>query len=353
MRALIIARNRTVAVEDGLVVEPEGRFDLVLEFSDAEVRPGLINAHEHLHRNHYGRLGRPPYRNARQWAEDIQARDRERITEGRRRPRRQALLEGAWKNLFAGVTTVVHHDAWEPDFERDFPLTVARVRNADSLSMTPELDGLDGEGPYCLHLAEGVDPGAADEVRDLDARGLLTEDLIAVHGVGMDRDAVRRFTAAGAALVWCPTSNLYLFGRTASFEVLESGADVLLGSDSRLTGAGDLLDELRCARKLGRLGDERLEDAVGGAAARRLGAPAPSLEPGAPADLVVLAAPLLQARAEDVLLVMARGVPRVAHPELANPLARVIPDGETLKIGSVVRWTNGGAGLAPDGRSYQ
>ena len=158
MRLLIQARNREVAVEDGRIVEADGgAFDLVLSFPEADVAPGLINAHDHLHRNHYGRLGRPPYDSAYAWAADIQARDAGLIAQGRARQRREALLDGAWKNLFCGVTTVVHHDPWEPDFEDGFPLKVVPVRCADSLGMTPDLDGLTPSGPFCLHLAEGVD----------------------------------------------------------------------------------------------------------------------------------------------------------------------------------------------------
>src|SRR5919107_1424808 len=117
MRLLINARNRAVGIEAGRIVEPSGGFDIVLDVPDADIRPGLINAHDHLHRNHYGRLGEPPYRNAYLWAEHIQQRYRRRIAR-RRQPRRSALLAGAWKNLFAGVTTVVHHDRWEEDFDR-------------------------------------------------------------------------------------------------------------------------------------------------------------------------------------------------------------------------------------------
>ena len=88
MRLLIRARNREVAVDGDRIVEADGAFDLILAFPDADVAPGLINAHDHLHRNHYGRLGRPPYPNAYAWAADIQACEAERIGEGRARPRR-------------------------------------------------------------------------------------------------------------------------------------------------------------------------------------------------------------------------------------------------------------------------
>jgi cytosine/adenosine deaminase-related metal-dependent hydrolase len=339
MRLLIQARNRAVAVEDGRIVEPGGGSDLVLDFPDAEVAPGLINAHDHLHRNHYGRLGRPPYANAYAWADDIQVRDSARIAEGRTFGRRQALLDGAWKNLFCGVTTVVHHDPWEPDFDDGFPLNVVRVNSADSLGMETDLVRLAGGGPFCLHLAEGSDARAASEVDQLAELGLLGPDLIAVHGVGMDDGAVARFRGSGAALVWCPTSNRYLFGRTAPQTLLAEGTDVLLGSDSRLTGDGDLLDEIRCARALGSLDDDRLRGAVGTVAARRFGLPEPSLEPGSAADLIVVRAPVLEASAEDVLLVLVGGEPRLAHPSLGPALNPFVLSAEQKTVGAVVRWT--------------
>ena len=247
---------------------------------------------------------------------------------------------GRLKNLFAGVTTVVHHDAWEAEFDRDFPLRVARVASADSVSNGLGLEAIDISRPYCLHVAEGVDGAAADEVRELKARGLLTSRLIAVHGVGLDSQGIDSFVESGAALVWCPTSNMFLFGRTAPNALLQSGADVLLGSDSLLTGSGDLLDEIRFARAHGSLTDAQLEKAVGLTPARRLGLPAPSLDIGAPANLILLCRPLLDARAADVALVMVEGVPRVARPDLVAGLPPVADEGELIKLGSIARWAN-------------
>jgi cytosine/adenosine deaminase-related metal-dependent hydrolase len=310
VRVLVEAANAAVAVEGGVIVEAEGRFDAVLRVPGGEVRPGLINAHDHLHRNHFGRLADPPYRNAYEWGRDIHRRRAAEIERGRALRRRTALLRGAWKNLAAGVTTVVHHDPWEPDFEAAFPIRVARVRCAHSLGFEPRRPP-PGPGPFAIHLAEGTDAASAEEIRELERLGLLTPDLLAVHVVGADPDGVSRLRASGAAVVWCPSSNLHLFGRTAPPDLLAPGTDVLLGSDSLLTGAGDLLDELRLAREIGYLPDERLLDAVGATAARRLGLPAPSLEPGARADLAVFRGPVLEARAEDVALVMVGGAVRL------------------------------------------
>ena len=339
MRMLINARNASVAVEGNAIVAADGRFDMVVDCPDAEVRPGLINAHDHLHRNHYGRLGAGPYVNAYRWAEDIQLRFARRIANGRSMQRRFALLVGAWKNLFAGVTTVVHHDKWEPDFDREFPIRVARIASADSLGMAGRIE-VPAAGPFCLHVAEGVDDVAACEVDALDRRGLLNPSLIAVHGVGIDASSVGQFRRSGAALGWCPTSNHFLFGRTASKALLDSGCDVLLGSDSRLTGQGDLLDELRAARAERILDDDRLADAVGATAARRLGLAEASLEPGSTADLILVQRPLGEARSEDVALTVVGGIPRVARADIARQLGSFAERGAMMRIGRVSRWTN-------------
>ena len=151
-----------MAIAGGRIVADEGPFDADLSFPRCQVRPGLINAHDHLHRNHYGRLGNPPYQNAYAWGADIQRAFRAEIEAGRALPRREALLAGAWKNLFAGVTTVVHHDAWEDDFGRDFPVRVARLPNSHSLGLAGGPD-CDPQRPFAIHLAEGTGKAAADK----------------------------------------------------------------------------------------------------------------------------------------------------------------------------------------------
>ncbi|HZS60161.1 MAG TPA: hypothetical protein VFA43_12880 [Gemmatimonadaceae bacterium] len=306
MKLVVEARNAVIGIEDGRIAPATGQIDAVIRVLDGDMRPGLINAHDHLHRNHYGRLGAPPYANAYEWGDDIHSRFADTIARGRALPRHEALLRGAWKNIFAGVTTVVHHDPWESAFDGGFPLRVARLPHADSLGRSEQITGPIG----CIHVAEGVDSRAANEIRELDRRGCLTPALLAVHVVGADADGVDRLCESGAAVVWCPSSNLFLFGRTAPRSLLEQ-VDVLLGSDSLLTGIGSLLDELRFARALGLISDDRLTDAVGATAARRLGLPEPSLDEGAPADVIVLRRPLLEATDDDVALVIVNGVPRV------------------------------------------
>ena len=338
MRLLIRTSDAALGVEGGVIVPPSGRFDVTLHVPDGTLQPGLINAHDHLHRNHYGRLGHPPYEDAYEWGRDIHHRCTEAIARGRAVPRREALLRGAWKNLRAGVTTVVHHDAWEPAFEEDFPIRVVRVRSAHSLGFELELPAASSGEPFAIHLAEGVNVAAAEEVRALDSRGLLTADLLAVHAVGVDARGIQRLRSAGAAVVWCPTSNKFLFGRTAPAGLLASEIDVLLGSDSLLTAEGSLLRELYVARRLGLLPRDRLCDAVGATAARRLGVEAPSLKEGSRADVVVLRRPLLDAAESDVAVVVAAGALRVLDPALLPALGPFAEVGRLETSGDVIRW---------------
>ncbi len=337
MRYRIVAANASVGVEDGKIVADAGRFDFTLDIPDGELRPGLINAHDHLHRNHYGRLGYPPYANAYEWGRDIHERDAETIAQGKALDRRSAMLNGAWKNLFAGVTTVAHHDRWEPELLPALPLHVARTRVVHSLGLPSAADEWSGSSaPLAIHLAEGVDDEAAEEVRELERRGFLDESLLAVHVVGADNEGMERLRASGAAIVWCPSSNLFLLGRTASSKLLAEGIDVLVGSDSRLTADGSLLDELRVARKLGCVSDQRLEGAVGATAARRLGLAAPSLDVGAVADVCVMRCPLLEARERDVAFVAVSGQPRVIDPSVCRgelPLG----GGKAVQVDGVAR----------------
>ncbi len=69
------------------------------------------------------------------------------------------------------------------------------------------------------------------------------------------------------------------------------------------------------------------------------------------ADLVVAAKPILEARAEDVLLVLVNGEPRVAHPELGPRLGRFAERARRRAVGPVVRWTD--ADAASEGRPLQ
>ncbi|MGA7992585.1 MAG: amidohydrolase family protein [Thermoanaerobaculia bacterium] len=334
MRLRLVTRTGSVEVENGLVAAARNRADVSIDLDGATLRPGLVNAHDHLHRNHLPRLGEPPYADARTWGRDLHDRFAGDLERRHALSRREALLFGALKNVLGGVTTAVHHDAWEGDFERDFPVRVPRISTAQSVREAPEERPL---GPWTMHLAEGTSPDAREEVADADARGLLGRSLAAVHLVATDADSLARLSRAGCAVVWCPTSNAFLYGATASRALFGAGLEVLLGTDALVSGAGTLLDELAAARAMRLVSDRRLEDAVSMVAARRLGLPVPSLETGAPADLIALRAPLLSARPRDVALVLVAGRPVLADEEFAAVFDGAGVSHEALRVGGVAK----------------
>jgi hypothetical protein len=84
------------------------------------------------------------------------------------------------------------------------------------------------------------------------------------------------------------------------------------------------------------LSDARLLDAVGSTAARRLGLPVPSLEVGAPADLIITRQPLLEACAADIALVMSGGVLRVLDSAFVGDAG--VTGGQVLQHGNLCRW---------------
>jgi cytosine/adenosine deaminase-related metal-dependent hydrolase len=333
------------------------RGDVVLDLGGAFVLPGLVNAHDHLELNHYGKLkGRDSYRNASEWSADL--RPRLDGDPGIRAGRAHALVErlfiGALKNLLSGVTTVAHHNPFYAELRRTMPIRVVRRYGwAHSFDLERLPAGARGEpggdilarcratpagAPFMVHLAEGVDAAARSELPRLEALGCLKPNTVIVHGVAIDGAGWTRVARAGAGLVWCPSSNAFLFGETARVrDLLDMNGTarlVALGTDSRVTGSRDLLDELRYARTAADVSAAELFAMVTLRAAALLRqARAGRLAVGVPADLIVLPAPatasamtdadaaggeaLLAAARHDVRLVAIGGRPLVADSGLA------------------------------------
>ncbi len=295
--------------------------DIVVALDGDRVLPGLINAHDHLTLNVFPRIKfRDTHANVAEWIDDVDARratDR-RLGDAGAIARATRCWHGALKNLVSGVTTVAHHDPEYPELRAaDFPVNVVRGYGwAHSL-------GIDGakavrashhatppDRPWFIHAGEGVDEDACDELARLDELGCLTPNARLIHGVGFGQAEFNRLDAAGAGLVWCPASNLFLFGRTPDVSSLAARGRVALGSDSRLSGSQDLLGELRAAYATRQLAPQSLELLVTGHAAALLGLPDRGvLRPGARSDLLILPAglPLWRATRADLRAVIVGG----------------------------------------------
>ena len=327
--------------------------DHVVDLDDAVVLPGLINAHDHLELNHYGRLKcRPVYGNASQWIDDMRPRLRDdpALRRGQAFQLADRLFIGGIKNLLSGVTTVAHHNPLYRELRFRFPVRLLRRYGwAHSLGLQHGAAGARGEPggdvaarfratppdhPFLLHLAEGTDQAARDEFGHLERLDCLSDNSVLVHGVGFSVADWSRVVRCGAGLVWCPASNLFLLGQTAPVrQFLDacpvSKTRICLGTDSRVSGSFDLLDELRVAVDGGRVAAAEALQMVTTNPAGLLRLPdAGRIATGLKADLLVIrrladdpAASLVAARRRDVLLVAVGGRPLVADPELGGVFA--------------------------------
>jgi cytosine/adenosine deaminase-related metal-dependent hydrolase len=328
--------------------EPPRRGDTVVDLRGAFVLPGLINAHDHLELNHYGLLKRRSrYANAADWIEDLRPalRSDPAIRAGRTYPLAARLFIGALKNLLSGVTTVAHHNPLYREIGRSFPIRVLRRYGwAHSFTLEGHPVGARGEpggsvrerchatppdAPFMVHAGEGTDATAAGELARLEAMGCLRPNTVIVHGIAISERDWDLIVTRGASLVWCPASNRFLFGATAPVRACldtngRSWQRICLGSDSRISGSRDLLDELRAAAPYGISAIELLR-MVTEAPARILRLPeAGRIEVGLPADFVVLPPgretpedALLAAARRDIALVAMGGKPLLGCPSLS------------------------------------
>jgi cytosine/adenosine deaminase-related metal-dependent hydrolase len=268
----------------------------VCDLSGHLLLPGLINSHDHLEFNLFPRLGKGPYPNSRSWAEDIYRPSASPVKEHLAVPKSVRLQWGGLKNLLSGVTTVAHHNPYEPAvFDGSFPIRVVRRCGwAHSLDFTPDIVTRHREtprtAPFVLHAAEGTDPSARSEVGLLDELGILDNRTALVHAVGASAADLATLKRRQSSVVWCPGSNLFTLGQTLDRGQLESGVPIALGTDSALTADGDLIDEMTAARRHSCLSAEQLYRMVTTAAARilRLRRKEGSITAAGVADLVAV-----------------------------------------------------------------
>ena len=306
--------------------------DRVVDLQGDRVLPGLINSHDHLQLNNLPRTESGKlYRHVREWIGEV---DAQRLSDPAFEAsvavaRDERLLIGGIKNLLSGTTTVAHHDPLYPFLlNDDFPTTVVEHYGwshstyvdgdegvANSFRRTP------GDWPWIIHAAEGLDDDAGEEFERLDALGCLGPNTLLVHGIALTRAQQRRLERAGAGLIWCPSSNLALFGKTAKVAELGRHGCVALGTDSRLSGARDLLDELRIAGEAGGFDCQALERLVTSDSARLLRLPDRGVvRAGTLADILILPAqrPLGSASRADVRLVLIHGIVRYGDRDIAH-----------------------------------
>jgi cytosine/adenosine deaminase-related metal-dependent hydrolase len=303
-----------------------------LDLSAFLILPGLINAHDHLEFNLFPKLGGSSYPNAKAWASDIYKPHDSPVKEQLSLSKRARLLWGALKNLFSGVTTVAHHNPVDhPQINASFPVKVVRQFGwAHSLDFSPDIvdryRATPPKQPFLLHAAEGIDEHARSEIARLDALGLLCDRTVLIHAIGLDRSDLELIKARRSGIIWCPSSNLSIYGRTLAADALHSGVNIALGTDSAMTAQTDLIGEIAVARAASNLDAASLYEMVTTRAASllRLRDGQGEIREGGVADLIAVRdrgqTPATALDSMTPELVMVAGAIRLITPRLLRRL---------------------------------
>lgn len=289
--------------------------DVKLNFENCLAFPGLINSHDHLEYNLYPRLGHKIYRDYVEWGNDIHIKDKELINSIESVPAELRLQYGVIKNLISGVTSVAHHGSYNPVLNNS-PVTIIRkgtcihsVRLGGRWKYKINLPK-SGE-PYTIHTGEGTNTESAGEIDELIRWNLFKRKLIGIHGIAMTEEQSKNFTA----IIWCPDSNIFLFGKTADIRTLKKNTAILFGTDSTLTADGNIFENLRTAKNLNLLSDTELFDSLTKTAAEVWGLNnCGSIEEGKISDIVIarqksvnLYESFYNTNPEDILLILKNG----------------------------------------------
>ncbi len=327
-------KKSSVFVSDGIMDKIDGRSSFSIEV-DGIIVPGLINSHDHLLGTYHPKVGNGPYENWLPWDNDLKSSP---IYEERQQiENRDLYLLGGYRNLLSGVTTVSDHI---PHFVNEPFIDILPVKALKNYALAHAVvsfalawgDGITIEYqkavkdkiPFITHSGEGFDDETRNDIDTLERLGALGEYTVLIHGIAFNENDIKRIKKAGASVVWCGDSNMYMFNRTANVKLmLDHGVNVCIGTDSPMSGGENLLYEIKFDRKLYKklfgqdLSDETIVKmiTVNPSYAFKLhdhGA----IKPGNVADFIVISrtednpySAVVNAQLEDIALVVINGKP--------------------------------------------
>lgn len=296
--------------------------------------PGLINSHDHIDFNLFPCLGNGPYPDYLAWSRDIHVKHAELIADILRVPTELRTASGVIKNIVAGVTTVLSHELVRPNTDHsliNLPRNYQYLHALRSERWWRFSINNNNNSPILLHLSEGTNEASYCEADSLIRWNLRRRELIAIHGVTLDP----RQASHLHALVWCPLSNLFLYGATANVAKLKRQTSILFGTDSTLTSPWNIWDHIHAAYDLDVLSPQELFAALTLNPTRALGLKnLGQVTPGSVADIVIAMRkdndPLeafFQLEPQEILLIMKAGRTLIFDATIADQ----IPDASRYK----------------------
>ncbi|MFO7896107.1 MAG: amidohydrolase family protein [Candidatus Cloacimonadales bacterium] len=324
--------------------------DCELDFSDCIAYPPLINSHDHLIGNWYPRAqANNPYDTVDKWVDEMRFTppflERNKIWKGNGKfdltdQRAQLITQlGAYKNLFSGVQVVQDHISYQSEeYYANFPIQVLKeYKQCHSMSMgnwwggksaEEEYADSKGELPFIIHLAEGTNQRAHKCFAEFKRAGLLQPNVMLIHGIALSEAEIAECAAAGTSICWCPGSNIFLIGETLDLPAcLKHGVNVVIGTDSTMSGSINLLEEMKFGASLfPQIAANTIFQMVTENAQRALRLPASRGKLQNPAsDLLILRQKnadayqnLLQCDLHDIKFFMSRGVPLLGEAKILD-----------------------------------
>jgi 5-methylthioadenosine/S-adenosylhomocysteine deaminase len=335
------ASSSTLQVDQKKLGRTGGRSKYEVKFGDGfAAYPALINVHDHFNGNYLPKVGPPPgefYLNWSSWDKDLKNSDVIRNERSKTSAEDRYLLS-AYKNIFSGVVTANDHfpHEWNEPFIPRLPMRV--IRNYTLAHECSSFDLKWGDGieieharakkqnfPFITHLEEGFDEETQRGVEILEQLGCFDDHDVFIHCIGFSDEDIQKTRRAGASVVWCPASNIFMFNVTLKVKkMLDAGINLSIGTDSTATGSINLLEEMRFGRETYRkmYGEELPAKTivnmvtVNPAKAFRMQRETGSLAAGKLADVLVLRQrhedpweSLVAARIEDIELLLSGGTP--------------------------------------------
>ncbi len=355
----LVIRDGYVAVEGGRIVSIGRRSSMppvsageVVEGRGMVALPGLVNAHTHVAMTLLRGLASD--RPLDEWLREIWRVEAkmgpEEVLDGARLGILEMLLSGtttfsdmyfhedsvARAALESGVRAVLSYGMIDaPGWERDPDRTVKELREAERFIEDWHMAGagriraaVGPHAPYTcseellrasaelarsrglrLHIHLSETRREVEELREiagegppsyLDSLGVLGPNVLAAHGVWLDREEISLLASKGASVVHCPASNLKLASGIAPVaDMLREGVNVALGTDGPASNDSlDMFREMRLAALLqrgSRLDPRALTSwdvlrmaTVNGARALGLADEIGTLEAGKRADLILV-----------------------------------------------------------------
>ncbi|GAB2661263.1 amidohydrolase family protein [Kribbella swartbergensis] len=365
--------------DDGLIAAVTPGDAVPEEFADAVkitvggvIYPGLIDLHNHLMYNSLPLWTEPsrevPWTSHNQWGRAPTY--SEQISQPARllgAAAGRALLRYVETRAIVGGTTSIQGNprgAVPPDNDlirnvdseklgtREDFIRVSTLVAESKEELAPYAAAVQQGRGFIAHSAEGSDPRLRKEFQLLDEVGVVTPQLVAIHGGALTAADFARMKAGNSSLVWSPFSNYWLYGATADVAAAkQAGVRLCIGSDWAPSGTRNVLWELKVAdlwnkaqsapvftdEELVRLATSNPGEALSGVWPHPLG----RIERGALADLVVVRRDhadvhrnLIAATESDIRLVVVGGRARYGLPSLMKRLA---PSATAISLGRLSR----------------